>query len=135
MQRMQVGEHITLANGITVAQHERGYVVDATLVGHDADIGAAIALERDSARAHQPASAADARLDAIRSPSVRPDLRRTSSQRGIAALDGARDARDVAALCQAQPARHATIAAGAPPVSLAARCPGLQRPADRGAGR
>lgn len=108
LERMQAGEQIALPNGTLVAGDERGYLVDTMHVGLDADVAAIIATGRDGART-RPSSA---------SPAA-----------------SATDARDVAALCQARPARDAAAVAVDPGPSAVHAARAQARPVDRGAGR
>lgn len=109
MNRLQVGQHITLPNGSQLVRGEHTYVVDDVSIGDDPPIAARAALDRDARAVKMP----PARVSA-------PD---------------ARHAHDVAALCQAYPPRDAAAGpAGAGPGAPPARTPTAVH-ADRGAGR
>lgn len=112
MNRLQVGEHITLTNGARVGGEEFGYAVDGQPVSGDPPVAVRAALQRDAGRAGAPN---------VSGPDVGADIRA---------------ARDVAALCQPVPARRAAASVPSPTARTAAHGPvDLGRGGGRGAGR
>ena len=112
MNRLQVGEDITLSNGSRVAREEFGYAVDGRRVSADPPVAVRAALERDAGRAGAPN---------VSGPDVGADVRA---------------ARAVAALCQPVPARRAASAAPSATARTSAPEPvDLSRGGGRDAGR